>query len=293
MHMGLVTGTEGGQSAARRDPICGASLLSAMETEHPTPPGPSAPSALRTTANGQPRATAADTSTTTATGPPMATAADTPTASGTGDAAGVAWVSTALALLLIVVGVLTLGGDPLVHAETLAVGMDGALGWRLVTWWLAHDGIVHLGGNLALLLLFAPAFERYVGTRRVVLTLLAGNAVGLATHVAIHPTRPLLGASAGLYAVAAYSLVVGWHCPFESRRGEVRVWPSQVLTGLLVWEILRWAVDVAASRPPSGAAAHLGGLAAGVLVCGVVHRRLPWRVRRPTAPPRRVRDRAP
>jgi membrane associated rhomboid family serine protease len=190
----------------------------------------------------------------------------------------VAWASTVLALLLLGVAALTLGREPVVDAEALAVGMDARLGWRLLTWWLAHDGVVHLGGNLALLLLFAPAFERYVGTRRVVLTLLAGNALGLAAHVALHPTRPLLGASAGLYAVAAYSLVVGWHCPFESQRGQVRLWPSQVLTALLVWEILRWGVDVAASRPPSGAAAHLGGLAAGILVCGVVHRRLPWRL---------------
>jgi membrane associated rhomboid family serine protease len=176
----------------------------------------------------------------------------------------------------VAMGALTLGDPPVLDPGVLAAGGGEGAPWRLLTWWLAHDGVVHLGGNLALLVLFAPAFERYVGTRRVVATMLAGNVLGLLAHLAVHPTRPLLGASAGLYAIAAYSLVVGWHCPFESRRGQLRVWPSQVLTGLLAWEVLRWGVDIAASRPPSGAAAHLGGLAAGVLVCGVVHRRLPW-----------------
>jgi membrane associated rhomboid family serine protease len=191
--------------------------------------------------------------------------------------------TTVLAVVLVVVGALTLGDQPLLDPRMLAVGRGDAASWRLLSWWLAHDGVAHLGGNLALLVLFAPAFERYVGTRQVVATMLAGNVLGLLAHLAVHPTRPLLGASAGLYAIAAYSLVVGWHCPFESRRGQVRVWPSQVLTGLLAWEVLRGAVDIAASRPPSGAAAHLGGLAAGVVVCGVVHRRLPWLAVTPAA----------
>lgn len=85
-----------------------------------------------------------------------------------------------------------------------------------------------------------------------------------------------LGTSAAIYAVVTYSLVVGWHCPFEFSRSRVRLlWPAAVFHTLLAVEALRWGVQVAGQRPPTSAAIHLGGMGTGVLAAGLLHHRWP------------------
>lgn len=187
------------------------------------------------------------------------------------------WLSVGLLAALGVVAAATLGPEPVRDPHALAWAWGDGPSPALALWWLAHDGGWHLAGNLLALLLFAPALERYVGTGRVAIAVVLGNALGLLAHVGLNVTdRPLLGASATVSALVAYNLVVGWHCPFETRRGgRRRLWPAALFHGLLGVEVARWMVETAAQRPPSGAAAHLGGLAAGVLVCGVLHRRWP------------------
>lgn len=178
---------------------------------------------------------------------------------------------------LVVVGAVTLGTDPVAQPETLAWGWGDGFSPSLLMWWVAHEGGYHLAANAVVLALFAPALERYVGPVRLAGAVVVGNLLGLLAHGGLNVTeRPLLGASAMVYAIVAYSLIVGWHAPFESRRGPTRrLWPSQIFHGLLVVEVLRWAVQIAGERPVGGAAAHLGGIAAGVLVCGIAHRRWP------------------
>jgi membrane associated rhomboid family serine protease len=187
------------------------------------------------------------------------------------------WLSLTLLAALGAVAAATLGSDPISDPAELAWAWGDGLSPELALWWLAHDGGLHLAANAVGLALFAPALERYVGPIRLAVAVLGGNLLGLVAHAGLNLTdRPLLGASATVYAVIAYSLVVGWHCPFETRRGPLRrVWPAQVFHGLLAFEVVRWASQVAAQRPPGGAAAHLGGIAAGVVACGLLHRRWP------------------
>ncbi len=187
------------------------------------------------------------------------------------------WLSLTLLGLLAVVGAVTMGADPVTEPERLAWAWGDGLTPELILWWVAHDGGFHLAANAVILALFAPSLERYVGPLRLAGAVVGGNLVGLLAHGGLNLTdRPLIGASAMVYAVVAYSLVVGWHAPFETRRGpRRRLWPGQVFHAVLVFELLRWGVQVAAERPPGGAAAHLGGIAAGVLICGVAHRRWP------------------
>jgi membrane associated rhomboid family serine protease len=143
--------------------------------------------------------------------------------------------------------------------------------------WIIHAGWVHVVGNLVVLAVFAPALERYIGTWRMLAAVLAGNGLGMLAHVAaggIHVA--VLGASGAVYAVVAYSLVVGWHCPFELSRPRPRLlWPATLFHVLVLVEGLRWAAQVAAGHPPTSAAIHLGGIAAGVLLSGLLHRRWP------------------
>jgi hypothetical protein len=78
-------------------------------------------------------------------------------------------------------------------------------------------------------------------------------------------------------ALAAYNLVVGWHCPLETRTGRQVLWPSHLFHAALAAEVIRLLAELATGAVPTGAAAHVGGLAAGVLLCGGLHGRWPAR----------------
>jgi hypothetical protein len=88
---------------------------------------------------------------------------------------------------------------------------------------------------------------------------------------------PVLGASSVVAALAAYNLVIGWHCPLEDRRGRAVLWPSHLFHAVVATEVVRTLVELGTGAMPTGAAAHLGGLSAGVLVCGLLRGRWPSR----------------
>jgi membrane associated rhomboid family serine protease len=178
---------------------------------------------------------------------------------------------------IIIVASFTLAPHALVAPGELAWAWGAPVWPNLLLWWVTHVGWAHAAGNLVVLLLFAPALERYVGTWRMLLAVTGGNVLGILGHVALRgASLALLGASGAVYAVVAYSLVVGWHCPFEFRRPRPwLLWPATLFHGLVLVEGLRWGIQVAAGHPPGSAGVHLGGIGAGVLVSGLLHHRWP------------------
>ena len=190
---------------------------------------------------------------------------------------GFLWATGALLMAIAVMGALTLAPQAMVPAEQMAWAWGQPVWPGLVLCWFTHAGWVHVGTNLAVLALFAPALERYVGTWRVIVAILAGNALGLLAHMASAGLHvPILGASAAIYALVTYSLVAGWHCPFEFSRPRLwRLWPAAVFHVLVAVEALRWGVQVAGGHEPTSAAVHLGGIGAGVLAAGLLHHRWP------------------
>jgi membrane associated rhomboid family serine protease len=180
-------------------------------------------------------------------------------------------------MAIAVMAALTLAPQAMVSAEELAWAWGEPVWPGLVLCWFTHAGWVHVGSNLVVLVLFAPALERYVGTWRMIVAIVAGNALGLLAHLASAGLHvPILGASAAIYAIVTYSLVAGWHCPFElSRPRAWRLWPATVFHALVAIEALRWGVQVAGGHPPTSAAVHLGGIGAGVLAAGLLHQRWP------------------
>jgi membrane associated rhomboid family serine protease len=187
------------------------------------------------------------------------------------------WCTLVVLAAIVLIAATTLRTGAAVRAIDLAWVWSDGFAPGLLLWPLSHLGWWEVAVNTTVLLAFAPALERYVGPWRLATCLVAGNVGGLLTHLFLNlPAPPLLGASAMAYAVVSYSLVVGWHCPFTSRRGHrLHLWPAEVFHLLLVIEGLRWAVQVTTGRPPGSAAAHLGGIGAGVLVCGLLHHRWP------------------
>jgi membrane associated rhomboid family serine protease len=196
-------------------------------------------------------------------------------AANAGVQSAVPWTTLSLAAGFLAVATVTLTADAPTAPEAFAYSYAHGLAPTLASWWLAHADGWHLVANVLVLALFVPTLERFVGPLRTAAAFLAGNLLGAGAHFALNLTdRPLLGASAGLYALVAYSLVVGWHCPYRLRVGAWTLWPATVFYGLLALEVVRWAVGIATGTP-SGAAAHLGGVGAGVLASGLAHRRWP------------------
>jgi membrane associated rhomboid family serine protease len=187
------------------------------------------------------------------------------------------WCTVAVLVAIVLIAAITLRTGAVVRASALAWAWSDGFAPGLLLWPLSHLGWWEVTVNTTVLLAFAPALERYVGPWRLATCLVAGNVGGLWAHLLLNlPAPPLLGASAMAYAVVSYSLVAGWHCPFTFRRGHRKpLWPAEVFHLLLAIEGLRWAVQVTTDHPPGSAAAHLGGIGAGVLVCGLLHRRWP------------------
>jgi hypothetical protein len=169
------------------------------------------------------------------------------------------------------------GPHPWIPLRGLVLDPGGAgLGPGTWLWWLAHDSLGHLATNVALLWWVGPQLERHVGAGRVALAATGGAVGGAVAHVGVHGADvPILGLSTIVSALLAYNLVIGWHRPFEDRRGRAVLWPSTVFHTLVGVEVVRLLVQLVTQGPPTAAAAHLGGGLAGLLACGLLHGRWP------------------
>lgn len=186
------------------------------------------------------------------------------------------YVSTVLLLALLVLGTVTLADPPLWTPESLAYAGAQGWSWRAVVWMFVHADLLHLGGNLAVLCLLAPEVERYRGSVGLLVALVAGHLGALAMHLLTHGSAvPIYGASGAAFAVIGYTATVSWHLGADAPgRWSWALRPGTLLSVLAAVEAGRWVVGVLAGAA-SGAAAHLGALAAGVLAAGLVHRRWP------------------
>jgi membrane associated rhomboid family serine protease len=187
-------------------------------------------------------------------------------------------VTSILTAAMSLVAVVTLGTQPVVPADALAFEPSALSGAGSALWWLTHGSFGHLVTNLTVLWWVAPPLERHVGSLRLGLGVGAGILGGALVHVLVHGTAlSVLGASSVVAALAAYNLVVGWHRPLEDRRGRAVLWPSHLFHSVVVIEVVRTLGGLGTGAVPTGAAAHLGGLLAGVMVCGLLHGRWPSR----------------
>jgi membrane associated rhomboid family serine protease len=131
--------------------------------------------------------------------------------------------------------------------------------WRLLTAGLVHGGAFHLMMNGAVLANLGGFVERLVGGRRMLLVLWGGVLAGSLASYATNP-NPSVGISGGLFALVGALLAIGLRhrrtLPAPARRMLVRA-PIEIV-------VLNVALGLAI--PFIDNAAHLGGLAAGVLL---------------------------
>jgi membrane associated rhomboid family serine protease len=131
--------------------------------------------------------------------------------------------------------------------------------WRLVTVGLVHGGVLHLLANLMVLRAVGRPLERLAGGWAMLAVLVLGTAAGSVASVLLIP-RPAVGASGGIFALAGALLTFGLRhraaLPPGARRGIV------VATA----ETVAINVGITFLVPRIDWAAHVGGLAAGMLL---------------------------
>lgn len=123
-----------------------------------------------------------------------------------------------------------------------------------------HGGLMHLLGNLFVLLLFGPAVEEALGGPRFALYYLAWGIAAAGAQIWVEPMAgiPVLGASGAIGgALGAYFLL------FPASRFEVAFLPFDVPAYLLLGGWFVWQI----AAPQEGVAnwAHVGGFVAGML----------------------------
>jgi rhomboid protease GluP len=145
--------------------------------------------------------------------------------------------------------------------------------WRMLTALFLHYGPLHLLFNLYALLVIGPGLERIIGSIRfAALYLLAGlgssAGVLLLKWSVVHRPEPLVGASGcimGIVGVWAGYLLRHRYEPFAGRR----------LKNILLIVAIQTAFDL--STPQISMAAHLSGLATGVVLGLLTPARAPAR----------------
>jgi rhomboid protease GluP len=200
-----------------------------------------------------------------------------------GNAGGIPWLTGGITVALVALfaaelafGIAQPEGSPVPTTWTL-LAFGGASGdlvfnngqWpRLLSAPLVHANALHLVLNCISLLIVGSAVERAVGPVRLGATFVLGALGGALASVTFNTPETLtVGASGAIMALAALALVTSFHFPPGDRRHS-----RLLISALLV---------LASSVAPMGStafglkidtAAHLGGIASG-LVIGLVLRR--------------------
>ncbi|MCU0976696.1 MAG: rhomboid family intramembrane serine protease [Steroidobacteraceae bacterium] len=148
--------------------------------------------------------------------------------------------------------------------------------WRLATAVFIHFGILHLAFNMWALWDAGRLVERLYGTARFVLVYAVAGLAGSIASLAWNPAVNSAGASGAIFGVFGALLAF----LLDSRNGVPHLLLVQLRRNALVFIVL--AIGFGFVYPGIDNAAHLGGLAAGVLMGALLAR--------PLTPPARSRS---
>ena len=134
---------------------------------------------------------------------------------------------------------------------------------------LVHGSLLHLAGNLLMLVWCGLAVERVLGGRSVVLLYLVGAFAAAAAQYLVAPTsaNPMIGASGAISAlIGAYALSYGQHRQIVTSRLLNR-WLN-VAWLLVAWVLIQLGFGYVMGQQGMLLAtpAHIGGFIAGVVM---------------------------
>jgi membrane associated rhomboid family serine protease len=125
--------------------------------------------------------------------------------------------------------------------------------WRLISSGFMHDGILHIALNMFFLYMMGPMIESAIGRVNYAATYMAALLAGSFGALAFTPLSPSVGASGAIFGVFGTLIVV-------ARDRGIPIWQS----GLGLTLIINLVFTLSVKGISIGA--HLGGLAAGVII---------------------------
>jgi rhomboid protease GluP len=156
--------------------------------------------------------------------------------------------------------------------------LDGQV-WRLVTSIFIHAGLMHVAGNVVSLIFAGIFLERAMGSIWFTVCFLVSGIAGGITSAVYHPATVAVGASSGIFGLWGVLLVLGLT---KSKHTTVPFRPVLTFAAITIgYNLLLGLASAGIDN-----AAHLGGLAAGVIF-GVAARLLPNILLRGATGPRR------
>lgn len=141
------------------------------------------------------------------------------------------------------------------HGPAVAAGQS----WRLFSAFFLHGGLPHLAFNALALWQLGRALEPAIGGVRLTATLLLAGGCGFLASLLWHPDGVSIGASGGIFGLLAGWAVLAWQRLPADDPDAIRQRRAITFTVLL-------ALGLGLLIPNVDHAAHLGGLAAGLLL---------------------------
>jgi len=191
--------------------------------------------------------------------------------------APLATILVAVAIVVVSIAAWIFGGGALVgELGFVPARWKETFGLTMLSSFFLHADVLHLYGNLFFFLIVGPSAEDYLGRGKFLAFLLLSTIAGGVAHILVDPssTVPCVGASGGISGVLAFYALKFPRARFYAFQFGLfpRIMPAIVVfafwiawQGFFLYLQLRGEIDVSA-------AAHLGGVAVGV-VFWVVYRR--------------------
>ena len=169
--------------------------------------------------------------------------------------------------------------------DTRVVEGGGVVGfeiWQLLSYGFLHGGLTHLFFNMFALWMFGGSIERLFGSRPFIFYYLAcvvGAAIAqlLVVHYFTGGFYPTLGASGGVFG-----LLLAFGMMFPHQRIMLLIPPIPMPAWLFVtgYGLIELYLGVTGSQAGVAHFAHLGGMAAGIVIIQYWRGRLPLKPRR-------------
>lgn len=150
--------------------------------------------------------------------------------------------------------------------QLVPFGVDQGEWWRLVTSGFLHNGLFHLGMNMALLWILGSQLERVLGPFRFVGVYVVALFAGSFGALIVEPRALTVGASGAVYGLMGVAVMV-------QRTAGVNPWASGI-GGLIAINLF-----ITFLVPAISVGGHIGGLLGGVIAGGftveAIRRRFP------------------